>query len=67
MRFAGKTAVVTGAASGIGKATCLRLAEEGATTAVKRFVLKVHGNRVAALSLRRAGTQTPPAAQAPPP
>jgi len=28
------------------------LAEEGATTAVKRFVLKVHGNRVAALSLR---------------
>jgi NAD(P)-dependent dehydrogenase (short-subunit alcohol dehydrogenase family) len=31
MRFAGKTAVVTGAASGIGKATCLRLASEGAT------------------------------------
>jgi NAD(P)-dependent dehydrogenase (short-subunit alcohol dehydrogenase family) len=30
MRFAGKTAVVTGAASGIGKATCLRLASEGA-------------------------------------
>jgi NAD(P)-dependent dehydrogenase (short-subunit alcohol dehydrogenase family) len=31
MRFVGKTAVVTGAASGIGKATCLRLASEGAT------------------------------------
>ena len=31
MRFAGKTAVVTGAASGIGLATCLRLASEGAT------------------------------------
>lgn len=31
MRFAGKTAVITGAASGIGLATCLRLASEGAT------------------------------------
>ncbi len=31
MRFAGKTAVVTGAASGIGKASALRLAAEGAT------------------------------------
>ena len=31
MRFAGKTAVVTGSASGIGKATALRLASEGAT------------------------------------
>lgn len=30
MRFAGKTAVVTGAASGIGKATALRLSAEGA-------------------------------------
>lgn len=30
MRFAGKTAVVTGAASGIGKASALRLALEGA-------------------------------------
>jgi hypothetical protein len=28
------------------------LAEEGATNMVKRFVLKVHGNRVAALALR---------------
>lgn len=31
MRFAGKTAVVTGAASGIGKASCELLAREGAT------------------------------------
>src|SRR3546814_5484026 len=30
MRFAGKVAVVTGAASGIGKATVLKLAGEGA-------------------------------------
>ena len=30
MRFAGKIAVVTGAASGIGKATVLKLAGEGA-------------------------------------
>jgi NAD(P)-dependent dehydrogenase (short-subunit alcohol dehydrogenase family) len=31
MRFAGKTVVITGAASGIGKATCLLFASEGAT------------------------------------
>ena len=31
MRFAGKTVVITGAASGIGKATCLLFASEGGT------------------------------------
>jgi NAD(P)-dependent dehydrogenase (short-subunit alcohol dehydrogenase family) len=30
-RFAGKTAIVTGAGSGIGRATALRLAREAAT------------------------------------
>ena len=34
MRFAGKRAVVTGAASGIGRATALRLAEEGASVLI---------------------------------
>ncbi|MFD1612841.1 SDR family NAD(P)-dependent oxidoreductase [Sphingomonas tabacisoli] len=34
MRFSGKVAVVTGGASGIGRATALRLAEEGATVLV---------------------------------
>ncbi len=30
-RFAGKTAIVTGAGSGIGRASAIRLAQEGAT------------------------------------
>ena len=32
-RFEGKTAIVTGAASGLGRAVCLRLAEEGGAVA----------------------------------
>lgn len=34
MKFEGKTAIVTGAANGIGKATALRLADEGAKVAL---------------------------------
>lgn len=34
MRFAGKKALVTGAASGIGRATAIRLAREGATVTI---------------------------------
>lgn len=49
MRFAGKTAVVTGAASGIGKATCLRLAGEGAIV-IAADIDDAGGNDLAATS-----------------
>ena len=38
-RFAGKTAIVTGAGSGIGRATAIRLAQEGATVVAADVVV----------------------------
>ena len=56
-RFAGKTALVTGAASGIGRATAARLAAEGASVALGD--LDLAGAREAAASLAAAhGVQT---------
>lgn len=45
-RFQGQVAIVTGGASGIGEATCRRLAAEGATV----VVADVNGDRAAALA-----------------
>ncbi len=49
MRFAGKTAVITGAASGIGKATCLLFAREGATV-IAADIDEAGGQELAATS-----------------
>lgn len=49
MRFAGKTAVITGAASGIGKATCLLFAREGATV-IAADIDETGGQELAATS-----------------
>lgn len=49
MRFAGKTAVITGAASGIGKATCLLFASEGATV-IAADIDEAGGEELAATS-----------------
>src|SRR5216110_1638803 len=52
-RFAGRVAVVTGAASGIGKATAARLAREGArVAAVDRHLV---GAEETAAAIRAAG------------
>ncbi len=50
-RVAGRTAIVTGAARGIGKATAIRLAEEGANVAL--FDRLPDGELVAERSVRR--------------
>jgi NAD(P)-dependent dehydrogenase (short-subunit alcohol dehydrogenase family) len=49
MRFAGKTAVITGAASGIGKATCLLFASEGAAV-IAADIDEAGGTELAATS-----------------
>ncbi|MFO1239690.1 MAG: SDR family oxidoreductase [Sphingomonadaceae bacterium] len=49
MRFAGKTAVVTGAASGMGKATAIKLAGEGATV-IAADIDEAGGSELAAMS-----------------
>jgi NAD(P)-dependent dehydrogenase (short-subunit alcohol dehydrogenase family) len=49
MRFASKTAVITGAASGIGRATALRMASEGATV-IAADIDDVGGQELASLS-----------------
>ena len=49
MRFAGKTAVVTGAASGMGRATAIKLAAEGATV-IAADIDEAGGSELAAMS-----------------
>jgi NAD(P)-dependent dehydrogenase (short-subunit alcohol dehydrogenase family) len=50
-RFAGKTAIVTGAGSGIGRATVLRLAREGAAV----VAADISGARLDALTAENPG------------
>jgi NAD(P)-dependent dehydrogenase (short-subunit alcohol dehydrogenase family) len=53
-RFEGKVAIVTGGGSGIGRATCLRFAEEGAAVAVAE-IDETSGNSVTAEISRSGG------------
>ena len=53
MRLVGKNTIVTGAASGIGRETAIRFAEEGA--AVICADLDDDGNRVVALGIAEQG------------
>ena len=53
MKLAGKTAFITGAGGGIGRAICLRLAEEGAKVAVSD--LKLENAEAVAEEIRNAG------------
>jgi NAD(P)-dependent dehydrogenase (short-subunit alcohol dehydrogenase family) len=57
-RLAGRVCLITGGGSGIGRATCLRFASEGATVAVADIDAAAAGETVAAIAATsgRAGT-----------
>lgn len=55
-RFAGKTALVTGGASGIGRACCVALAREGAAVVVADLDAK--GGEATAEALRQGGAES---------
>lgn len=60
-RFAGKTAIVTGAGSGIGRATACRLAAEGAAVGCLDVAPDNVGAVVAEINERAGGSGDPPA------